>query len=198
MIILDILFNVLIFILTFGAWGTCFRKDGEWAAEQGVGALRYFTLLSNLLCALASLAAAVCVCRGSVPHVLWMLKYIGTAAVTVTLMTVMLYLGPAFGYKALLSGRDMLLHLICPVLAVVSFCFLERFYPLSFAAAMTGILPVALYGALYLYKVVVCPEEKRWEDFYGFNKGGKWPLSFAAMAVGGLLVCLILWLLYGI
>ena len=56
-------------------------------------------------------------------------------------------------------------------------------------------LPVVLYGALYLYKVVLVPEESRWEDFYGFNKGGKWRTSFTAMIVGAFLVCVILRLL---
>ena len=29
---------------------------------------------------------------------------------------------------------------------------------------------------------------------YGFNRGGKWPISFAAMLAGGFLVSLALWL----
>ena len=42
-------------------------------------------------------------------------------------------------------------------------------------------LPVVLYGPLYLYKIVYAPPQERWDDFYGFNKGGKWPIAFAAM-----------------
>ena len=53
-----------------------------------------------------------------------------------------------------------------------------------------------LYGLVYLDRVVLCPEEKRWEDFYGYNKNGKWPISFAAMMIGGALVCVALWGLY--
>ena len=34
---------------------------------------------------------------------------------------------------------------------------------------------------LYINRVLFAPEGRRWEDFYGFNKGGKWPLSLAAM-----------------
>ena len=53
-------------------------------------------------------------------------------------------------------------------------------------------LPVLLYGLLYLRRVVF---QQRWEDFYGFNRGGKWPLSFAAMLLGAVLLCLLFLLL---
>ena len=56
-----------------------------------------------------------------------------------------------------------------------------------------GLLPVLLYGTLYLYKVV---RVERWEDFYSFNKSGKWPLSFGGMVLGAFLTCLLLRLLY--
>jgi hypothetical protein len=34
------------------------------------------------------------------------------------------------------------------------------------------------------------PEGKRWDDFYGFNKNGKWPVMFAVMLTGTFLICL--------
>lgn len=189
--------NLTIFLCTTLAYIGCFRgEDGVWRAETGIFALRYYTLLSNLFCALAALALAVALMGGAAPRWVWLWKYIGAAAVTVTLLTVLFFLGPALGYKALLSGRDLYLHLIGPLLAIVSFCFFERFYPLSLPLSLTGLLPVILYGLVYLNKVVLCPEEKRWEDFYGYNKNGKWPISFAAMMIGGALVCVMLWGLY--
>lgn len=192
-----ILLNLVIFLCTALAYLGCFRtEEGGWSAKKGLGALRFFTLLSNLFCALAALLLALTLMGGAVPRWIWLAKYIGTAAVTVTLLTVLLFLGPSAGYKAMLSGRDLYLHLLGPLLAIVSFCFFERLYPLPFSLALTGVLPVICYGAFYLYKVVLSPEEKRWEDFYGYNKNGKWPLSFAAMVIGGFLVCLALWGLY--
>jgi hypothetical protein len=191
-----IILDLAIFFGTAAAYALCFRGEEGWSAKSGLEALRYFTLLSNLLCAFAALALAIALIGGEVPRWIWLWKYIGTAAVTVTLLTVLVFLGPAVGYKELLSGRDLYLHLIGPLLAIVSFCFFERLGPLPFPLALTGLLPVIAYGTLYLYKVVLCPEEKRWEDFYGYNKSGKWPLSFAAMVIGGFLVCCMLWGLY--
>ena len=61
---------------------------------------------------------------------------------------------------------------------------------MGLGTALPGLLPVALYGALYLYRVILAPADRRWEDFYGFNRGGKWPLSMGAMLLGSFLVCL--------
>ena len=194
---LDVILNLLIFVCTALCYLLCFRtEEGTWSAAKGLGALRYFTLLSNLFCALASLLLALSLLRGGASRALWLMKYIGTAAVTVTLLTVLVFLGPNMGYKPLLSGKDLYFHLFGPLLAIGSFCFAERFFPLSFAAAFVGLLPVLLYGSYYLYRVVCCPEGKRWEDFYGYNKDGKWPLAFTAMVLGTALICVLLWWLY--
>ena len=194
---MPIVLNLAIFLCTLFAYLACFRgEDGVFRAENGLAALRFYTLLSNLFCALASLALALALSGGEVPRWVWLWKYVGAAAVTVTLLTVLFFLAPTAGFKAMFSGRDLYLHLIGPLLAIVSFCFFERFYPLSLPLSLTGLLPVILYGLVYLYKVVLCPEAKRWEDFYGYNKTGKWPVSFAAMMIGGALVCLALWGLY--
>jgi len=155
---------------------------------------RYFTTLSNVLCALSSLVTAIFALRGALPLWVVLFKYVGTAAVSVTLLTVFLFLGPVSGqWKKLLSGADLFFHLICPLLAIVSFCFFEK-TKFAFGWAALAVAPVVLYGALYLYKVIYAPSEKQWEDFYGFNRGGKWPLSVALMFLLGCAVAVLLWL----
>ena len=193
--ITSILINGFLFLSTAWIVVFSFRKDGIWSLSSGIGIFRYFTTLSNVLCAIAALVLAICMLAGHVPYGVLMFKYIGTAAVTITLLTVMAFLGPTQGYKMLLIKEGFFLHLLSPVLAIVSFCFLETEQPLSFAESLLGLLPMILYGILYLKKVVFSPEEKQWEDFYGFNKGGKWPFSFAAMVAGTFLICIILRLL---
>jgi hypothetical protein len=155
--------------------------------------LRFFTALSNLLCALACLAVAVCRLFGTAPAAVLIVKFVGTAAVSVTFLTVMCFLGPVvYDYKKMLSGPDLWLHLVCPVLAVVSLIAWDR--PRApFGLVLLGALPVLLYGAYYLAHVVLAPPEKRWEDFYGFNRGGKWYLSYIPMLLLALLVSFALW-----
>ena len=54
---------------------------------------------------------------------------------------------------------------------------------------------MVLYGAAYLWKVVLCPKDKRWDDFYGFNRNGRWPIYFTGMVSAGFLICVLLWAL---
>ena len=194
MMTVDWFLNTLIALLTLLIVVSFFRKDGQWVPERGKFALRFFTTLSNILCAAACMLTALAMNAGGVPEWIWTLKYIGTAAVTVTMLTVLLFLAPSFGkgaLKVLLSGTDLFMHLITPLLALVSFCVFER-RGMTFCESLWGLLPVLLYGPLYLYKILFAPPEKRWDDFYGFNKQGKWPIAFAAMVAGTFAICMAL------
>ena len=182
---MDRFLNALIFVITLFSTARFFYRDGSWSLKNGASAFHYFTVQSNVFCA----AAALLMCFVPSLRWVWTLKYIGTAAVTVTMLTVFLFLGPNMGYKKLLTGSELFMHLVTPLLAILSFFFLEkRHMPLS--TALLGVLPVLLYGLLYLHKVVRVSAEKRWEDFYGFNKNGKWPISFAVMVLGAFAISL--------
>ena len=190
----DVVLNMVIFLITAFLVVSFFRKDGKWAPERGKFAFRFFTCQSNVLCAAASLAMAAASFSGDAPEWVWILKYTGTAAVTVTMLTVLFFLAPSVGknwIQVLLKGRDLVLHLLTPLAALVSFCFLEK-RGMRFDQSLWGLLPIVLYGPLYLYKIRFAPPEKRWEDFYGFNKHGKWPVSYACMLAGTFLICMAL------
>ena len=188
----DWFLNILIALITLIIVVSFFRKEGQWVPERGKFALRFFTTLSNMLCAAACLLTALAINAGGIPEWIWMLKYIGTAAVTVTMLTVLFFLAPTFGkgaLKVLLSGTDLFMHLITPLLALVSFCVFEK-RGMTFCQSLWGMLPVVLYGPVYLYKILFALPEKRWDDFYGFNKQGKWPIAFAGMVLGTFLICM--------
>ena len=153
----------------------------------------YFTVLSNVFCAITSAIVLFAWIGGSLPLWVVLLKFVGTVAVTVTLLTVFLFLGPFSGeWKLLLSGPDLFLHLFNPLIAIVSLCFFEH-TDFAFPFALLGVLPVILYGVWYLYRVVLLPEDRRMEDFYGFNKHGKWPVSCVLMFTMALVISVVLW-----
>lgn len=189
---MDIVFNAAIFMITaYIAVFVFFRKDHRWNPDRGRYAMRFFTAQSNILCA----AAALLMCFFPGSTFAWLLKYIGTAAVTVTMLTVFFFLAPSIGrggLKQLLGGADLFMHLITPVIALGSFCFLEK-RGMTFGQSLLGMLSVALYGPWYLYKIRFAPTGKHWDDFYGFNKGGRWKTSFLMMAIGTFIICLGLW-----
>ena len=190
----SIIINLAIFIATFVIVVSYFRKDGQWDVKRGLSAFRFFTVLSNVFCAIAALVMAICQLRGGVPRGVMIFKYLGTLTVTVTMFTVLFFLGPTQGYAKMLKNDNFYMHLIGPLLAIVSFCFLEK-VNFTLPMALLGLIPVLLYGAVYLYKVIYAPEGSRWEDFYGFNANGKWPVMFSIMILGTLLACILLWLI---
>lgn len=188
-----VVLNLLIFLVTASLVASFCRKDGKWVVKRGQAAFRYYTCQSNALCAACALLAAVFELTGTLPQWAWILKYIGTAAVTVTMLTVFLFLAPSVGkgwYDVLLKKtHDLFMHLLTPLAALVSFCVFEK-RGMTFAQSLWGLLPVVCYGPLYLYRILYAPKEKRWEDFYGFNKQGKWPAAFAGMLTGTFLICM--------
>ena len=108
--IASFLINTAIFVVTAFFTVRFFRKDGKWDLSRGKKAFRFFTCQSNVFCAFAALLTAVFQASGSLPDVIWILKYIGTAAVCVTMMTVLLFLGPIYSYKELLKGSDFFMR----------------------------------------------------------------------------------------
>ena len=193
MIAADIILNLAIFLSTTLLLGGLRRRTVKDHPEQFREALRFFTCQSNILCSLSALVTAFFRMSGPVPEWAWILKYTGTAAVTVTMLTVFLFLAPSVGkgwYGALLKGpSNLFMHLLTPLAALVSFCIFEK-RGMTFPQCLFGMLPVLLYGPLYLNRILYAPEEKRWDDFYGFNRNGKWPAMFAIMMAGTFIMCL--------
>jgi hypothetical protein len=196
---MDITLNLLVFAVTAMLLTLAPRDDGKWTPEKYRIAFRFFTVQSNVFCAAACLLTAVFTLAGNVPLWVWLLKYAATAAVTVTLLTVFFYLAPSIGKgwaQRLLTGRpsDLFMHLLTPAAALISFCVYEK-RGMSFGQALIAMVPVLLYGILYIRKTQFAPEGKRWEDFYGFNRSGKLPVSMVGMLAGTFLICMGLMLI---
>ena len=180
----SVIFNLLITVCT---------AVSVWLDIKKAGAkylMRFFTIQSNLLCAFAALLVLIFRLAGPVPNGVLVFKHIGTVAAAVTLLVVLFYLAPAAeNYFSLFRGTNLFLHLLCPLFAIVSLILWDR--PKGgFGIVLLGLLPVAVYGALYMYKVLKAPEGERWDDFYGFTAGGKWWLSFIAVGLVAFLASL--------
>ncbi len=140
---MDRVLNLLIFLITLVLVILFFRKDGKWSAENGKKAFRYFTVLSNTFCAVAALLMFI----SPENDIFWMLKYLGTVTVTVTMLTVFLFLMPVYKtFTGLLKGYDLFMHLLTPLMAAFSLCVFER-RTISPVTAAAGLIPVIAYGA---------------------------------------------------
>ena len=192
--------NGLITALTVYGMSRFFTVGGDGImAVMNTRSFRYFTVDSNLLAALASLLLLIAQIRSlrsgkSPSRGLLAFKFVGTAAVGVTFFTVFCFLGALYGYGSMVRGVNLYMHLITPLLAMLGFCLLETRPALRFRCVFLGLIPTVLSGAVYYFMVV---REARWPDFYGFNMGGRWPLSCVLMAAATLLISLGLWALRG-
>ena len=191
MMTLRIAIDFVIGLVTAVIAAVAFKK------EDPAKVIPYFTVQSNLLCAVVSLVCAVWSLFAPEPFWLQIIKFAATCAVTVTFLTVFCYLGPRFrNWDFLLSGPNLWMHLICPLLAIASL-LLRAPLKWSFAIVFTGLAPEVLYALLYLKKVVLDPPEKRWDDLYGFTKGVSWFWSMIAMFSASFAISVGLWFLLG-
>jgi hypothetical protein len=152
----------------------------------GLRSLRYFTVLSNLLegfgCAVF-IAFSLFSKNKDVPRAISVLKFVGCASVTVTFLTVALFLAPVWGAKEMFSSFNLFLHLSIPLLSIAEFVIFEKARP-TVKECFFAALPVFIYGVGYLINVLVngigvFPDSNDW---YGFLTWG-WGIGAALFAV---------------
>ncbi len=168
--------NLLIALAALCSWCVMvfhIDESGRLSAS-GLASLKYFTVLSNLLMAAAGAVWAVQLLRGRTGRQALVLKYAGTVSVTLTFVTVMVFLGPLFGYAAMFMGGNLYLHLVVPLAALADFLFLCREGVLEKRDARWATLPMLLYGIWYVGNNLI-NGHGAWpntNDFYGFFTWG--------------------------
>ena len=190
--ILDIL---VVLSVVYAVFGMVFSKNDAVLVTSGIGAFKYYTVLSNLLCALTSLICVVYLLFGkaeNLPNELYLLHMAGSSVVSVTLIVVLVYLGPSLGYGPMFSGVCFWLHLFAPVLGIITQMLLTHEEGLKSRSSLWAVVPTILYGIGY-----IAVNAANWTgksnprtDIYGFLKWG-WGVG----AVLLIAVCLLNWLM---
>ncbi len=159
-------------VLVLLAWQLMIRSAAGTLSDTGVRSLRYFTVLSNLLCGVAALIHfCFLAVRGDAPRWVLRLSYVGAAAVGVTLMVVLLFLGPLYGYPAMLKGANLWFHLLIPLLAILDHILLEPGERPSLRETLLCLIPAFLYGTGYAANIAVngvgaWPDTNDWYLFF--------------------------------
>ena len=135
---------------------------------------RYFTIDSNILCGVACLIYTVFNILNyyknrEIPKWVLLVKSSLTAAITVTFITCVFFLGPTMGYLNIFLGKNAFLHAINPLAAMIALMFFEE-GRLTKIETLFTIAPTAVYSFVY----VPCILTKVWDDFYGFTFGGNY------------------------
>lgn len=167
--------NSLIILFTLFSVGGALLALPTNTGASGAECLRFFTIDSNILLAIAaaalipSLVSALKAEGRLIPTKLLQFKHIATSAIVITFLVSVFWLFPTQGFDNTLAGTKFLVHVINPLLAVVSFCIFERGIPFSTKGAALGILPLLAYGVVYIVMVCVIGEANGgWPDLYGF------------------------------
>lgn len=204
-IVFSIGFNYAIFAFVVLALVLNFSVKNSMGVIEGVGTFRMFTTDSNILCGVAGLIIAcyqLLILKGKrekLPKFAVILKFVASVAITVTFLTVLFFLAPTQGFGKMYGGKGVITHLLCPIYTVVSFLLFDcNQWEIKniFTDCLWGIIPVVLYGVIYVIMVVAVGESNGgWPDFYGFNKGGLWGLVLVLMFVVSYVLSLgVLWL----
>lgn len=197
--------NVLIFAFTLYAMFLCFYEPQTGAlTADGVRSLRYFTVDSNIFCALAAFVLIIADIRliskngGRLPLWILLFKYMGTVTVTLTFLTCVVYLSKMTGgFGNLIHGKELFMHLLTPVLAILSFVLFEHGAPLKLWTVFLPLIPVAAYGAVYFYMTIAVPKDQGgWYDVYYLVRNGQWYPATLVMFAAVLMICLVLWALH--
>ena len=209
--IASLMMNMAIIFFTVVSEIESFRldvvRDEMWFGFTGIHSFRFFTVLSNVFVAVVAVLLIVHNIKNIVhdtyeyPEWLITLKHTATTAVTITFLTVLLFLAPSFaiagkGYFTLFLGTHIYMHLLNPVLAVLSYVFFESRHNITLKKSLYALLPVAIYAVIYTTMVVFVGEANGgWPDFYNFTFGvHNWavPISAIGMHLVTFIISLVL------
>jgi hypothetical protein len=157
-----------------------------------------FTGLSNIFVGLVCLICAIyrLVKKEMIlPKLLFVIKIIALAEITITFVITAIYLAPSIGtsWWRLYINNNIFNHFLTPLLAVISFITLEQKVEIKKLSCLYAIIPIILYGALYVPNVYLHlnPDGTTSLDYdiYGFARFGVgvliiFMLVFIAISVG--------------
>ena len=161
-----VVFNIIIFVIILYSWlSLVFGRANSGFMSRGLSSLKFFTILSNLLEALACL--------------IWIynrnekIKYVATVSVTLTMMVTLLYLGPIFGYGMMFAGVNFWLHLAVPMTCLLEILVWNN-EKYTKKDNLMACLPLIIYGLFYLGNNLI-NGKGAWphmNDWYGFLMWG--------------------------
>jgi hypothetical protein len=179
----SLVLDIIIAVMVFYAWA---RMIFQWGDNGTISAggfrnLRYFTVLSNLLMAAASILNIVYTIialklNKEIPSWVSKLRYAGASAVALTLLVVLLFLWPVFHVPGLYSGANLFMHLIIPIMGGLSFV-LGGTETLKLKESFISVVPMLIYGAWYIGNNAIngIGEWPDTNDWYGFLSWGWGP-----------------------
>ena len=155
------------------------------SSEAGIGTLKMFTTISNII---AALAASMCLPfqidglrrdRYRLPYWIVVVMYVGTVGVFITFSIAASIISAFQGFVTTMFTRSSLfMHTINPILITILFVLVVSDARIKFSYSFISIVPVFIYMVIYFFMVFVF---KVWTDHYKTDAFIPWPVSFLLM-----------------
>ena len=164
--------NVLIVLMTVVALLMMFFWRYGKLLDNGWQGFKYFTVLSNVFgggTALGWLLLTACGVKGKAVSVMELLKYSAAVCLGLTFLTVVVFLGPIYGYISMFVSANFFFHLMTPIAAMVDFVLMSG-RKISRKDCVMAMTPMFLYASFYLiYNLIMGRGEDPFQyDWYGF------------------------------
>ncbi len=114
----SIVLSIIIIILEIIALIVCYNSFGI--------NLAYYTIDSNIFLLISTILYLITI--NNVPKIVQLLKYSSTLSVFITFLVVVFVLYPMYNFNfqfLFLDGPNLYMHVLCPLLAVISFIFFD-------------------------------------------------------------------------
>ena len=143
--------------------------------------LKYFTFQSNIFMGIVAFIYAyyqLQILRGkkeNIPHVLNVFYHVGTTAVGLTFLIVIIFLAPGYGFDKMYNYANLFFHALAPVVAIANYLFFNKECRIRVVDTLFAMVPCTLYGIVYF--IVVAANNAYGDikiDFYLFGKDGPW------------------------
>ena len=143
--------------------------------HMGIRTFCMFTVNSNILCGIGMMMVLPYAIDGlrtknfHLPNWVVDLLFAGVTAVALTFLVSLFILSPVKGFELIFSGSRFFLHGLCPILAIIAFCYFMPNHVITRHEFVFALIPVFLYSVVYYVMVVIIgPSRGGWDDFYGF------------------------------
>lgn len=155
--------------------------------ESGIGTLRMYTTLSNIL---ATLAASICIPfqieglrknRFKLPAWVVEAMYVGTCGVLLTFVVAVAMIAPTAGVVyAMFEKSNLFMHTLNPIFITLLFTVAISDAKIRFSRTFIAIVPTIIYGLIYFIMVFVA---NAWRDHYHIQDFMPWPVAFMIIMV---------------
>ena len=170
--------------------------------ESGVGTLRMFTTLSNIV---AAFAASMCLPfqidglrrdRYKLPSWIVIVMYIGAVGVFLTFSIAITLISSFQGFsKTMLEGSNLFLHSINPILITALFVLVVSDSKIKFSYSFFPMIPIVIYMFIYFLMVFIL---KEWRDVYKTDDFIPWYVTLILLLAVSFGICQLLRFLHNL